>query len=53
MKRLPLVLCVIVSALSLIVLIPFGIVQWLLGGTNVVDNWIKAVDGICFPKESD
>lgn len=52
MKRLPLVLCIIVSALALMVLIPFGLIQYLLGGTDVVDNWIKAVDGICFPKEN-
>lgn len=51
MKRLPLFLIIIISGVSLAVLTPFIIAQWLLGGNKPLDNYIKAVDTICFPDD--
>lgn len=48
MKRLPLIIIVIISALSLIILLPFMGIQWLLGGDEPFNNYIKAVSSICF-----
>ena len=48
MNRLPLVLAIIIAALMAIVSIPFLLLIWLLGGHDVMDNYIDMLSAITF-----
>lgn len=48
MKRLPLILIVLITAISLVVLLPIMLLQWLLGGNKPFDAYSKAATSICF-----
>lgn len=50
MTKLPLVLAVLLCAIMAVISIPFLLIIYLLGGYNVVDNYIDMLSYICFNK---